>query len=196
MKRIDDNSKRKIGKKLLIAGVICVAVALTFFTYNRITDYQASQFTSSVMVEIKDYIEKEKTDKKTGNSSVLFRNYNFMGYIIIPKLNLTLPVMSDWNYDKLNVSPCRYSGSVLTGDLVIAAHNYSSHFGNLYRLEKGDEVTFTDIEGQEYKYEVVLTDTLNPVEVNKMTSGEYAMSLFTCNWTGSARITIRCNRKY
>lgn len=199
MKKIDGNAKTFFGKRILIAGIVCVTAALAIFAYNKAMDYNAGAFTDSVIREIKndELKTKNKTLKsKDEKSAFLKKGYNFIGYLEIPKLKLTLPVMADWNYDKLNISPCRYSGSLLTDDLVIAAHNYSSHFGNIYRLEKGDKVNFTDSSGNMYSYEVVLTDTLNPVEINKMTSGEYALSLFTCNWTGTARVTVRCNRKY
>lgn len=191
MRKISAKQKIDLGKKILAAGIVCVIAALAIFTYNKVSDYNAGAFTASVIEEIKDTKAEDNTTEKSG----FYKGYSFMGYIEIPGLNLTLPVMSDWNYDKLNISPCRYSGSVLTDDLVIAAHNYESHFGNIYRLKKGDEVKYTDISGNIYIYEVVLTDTLNPVEINKMTSGEYDLSLFTCTWTGTARVTVRCNRK-
>ncbi len=196
--KIDGTARNTLGKNILIAGIVCVAVAFIIIAYNLITDVNAGNFTSSVMVKIKDYIDSEKTkaEENTDNAAVPFQGYNFMGYLNIPELSLNLPVMSDWNYDKLNVSPCRYSGSVLTSDLVIAAHNYSSHFGNIYQLKKGDKVSFTDMTGDTYKYEVSYIDTLKPVEVNKMTSGECALSLFTCDWTGTARVTVRCDRMY
>ena len=69
-------------------------------------------------------------------------------------------------------------------------------FGNLYLLSPGDEVCFTDMSGKTYRYEVVLTDTLNSAEIGRMTSGEYDLSLFTCNLAGTARVTVRCNRRY
>ena len=208
MKKIDCFSKKKIGKKLLTTGIVFVTAALSLFTYNKIMDFNAGKFTSSVISELKDYIDSEQQSEPnidnsiennqflSNNSSKWVKNYNFIGYISIPKLNLELPVISDWDYDKLNVSPCRYSGSLNNKDLVIAAHNYYSHFGNIDRLKKGDEVIFTDLDGKSYLYEVVLTDTLSSVEINKMTAGEYDLSLFTCTWSGIARVTIRCNIKH
>ena len=102
--------------------------------------------------------------------------------------------MSDWSYEGLNLSPCRYSGSVETDDLVIAAHNYDSHFGRISESSKGAQVLFTDLNGSTERYEVVLVDTLNPVEIEKMTSGDYDLSLFTCTPSGMARVTVRCDK--
>ena len=52
-----------------------------------------------------------------------------IGILEIPALDLNL-VISSWSYSSLRLAPCRYSGSAYKGDLVIAAHNYQSHFGD------------------------------------------------------------------
>ena len=102
--------------------------------------------------------------------------------------------MAEWNYDKLNISPCRYSGSAETSDLVIAGHNYSSHFGTLSYLQQGDTVLYTDLSWNTYRYRVELIEILQPTETAKMTSGKYDLSLFTCNLSGQARVTVRCKK--
>ena len=116
----------------------------------------------------------------------------YVGALSIPVLGLELPVINDWTYPNLRVSPCRYVGSVYTDDLVIAAHNYISHFGNLKLLQLGDAVVFTDMEGNKFHYEVALLETLEPTAVEEMTSGEWELSLFTCTIGGKLRVTVRC----
>ena len=59
-----------------------------------------------------------------------------------------------WSYPKLKIAPCRYSGSAYTGNLVIAAHNYRTHFGLLESLAPGAQVKFTDVEGNVFSYEI------------------------------------------
>lgn len=118
----------------------------------------------------------------------------YIGYLTIPALNLELPVMSKWNYKRLRIAPCRYTGSVQTDDLVIAAHNYARHFGSLSKLSEGDEVYFTDADGVLSIYEVVLVETLGPTDVIDMIDGEYDLTLFTCTYGGKSRVTVRCER--
>ena len=97
------------------------------------------------------------------------------------------------SYPQLRIAPCRYYGSTKTGDLVIAAHNYSRHFGNIRNLSAGDEVYFTDMDGEITAYEVAEVDTLNPTDVEEMTDSGYALTLFTCTYGGQSRVTVRCN---
>ena len=57
------------------------------------------------------------------------------GVLRIPTLGLELPVLNEWNYDLLQMAPCRYSGDVETDDLILMGHDYQSHFGKLEELQ-------------------------------------------------------------
>lgn len=118
----------------------------------------------------------------------------YIGYLSIPALNLQLPVMSEWSYKNLRTAPCRYTGSMQTDDLVIAAHNYARHFGNLSKLSEGDEVYFTDANGILSIYNVVVVEILDPTDTVDMISGNYDLTLFTCTYGGKSRVTVRCDR--
>lgn len=120
--------------------------------------------------------------------------YGYIGYITIPTLGLQLPVMGDWDYTRLRLAPCRYTGSVEGNDLVIMAHNYKYHFGPIRRLKVGNTVRFTDVYGVTTVYKVVAMDVLQPTAVSKMTSGEYDLTLFTCTYGGATRVTVFCDR--
>ncbi len=118
----------------------------------------------------------------------------YIGYLVIPALELELPVMAEWDYEKLRIAPCRYTGSVRGEDLVIMAHNYVFHFGRLSKLSVGDSVIFTDADGIVTMYEVVLQDILDPCAVDEMTAGEFDLTLFTCTYAGKSRVTVCCDR--
>lgn len=130
-------------------------------------------------------VEKHQTVRVDGN--------DYIGYLSIPDLGKVLPVMADWSYAKLRVAPCRYVGGVQTDDLVICAHNYASHFGNIGKLTPGAIVSFTDVNGTVTNYEVVLVTILMP-DAKEMASGEYPLTLFTCTYGGEKRVTVRCKK--
>ena len=117
----------------------------------------------------------------------------YIGYLSIPALNMELPIMSDWSYAQLQIAPCRYHGSIRGEDLVLMAHNYRSHFGYINRLELGDQVIFTDMDGKTTVYTVVGQDILDPSAVEVITAGEYDLTLFTCTYGGASRITVYCD---
>ena len=140
-----------------------------------------------IPVELLTEEDKEMTEVEINGNQ-------YIGYLSIPVLGLELPIMSSWSYPKLNIAPCRYTGSVRGEDLVLMAHNYSSHFGKLSQLDLGDMVEFTDMDGVITRYEVVGKDVLDPAAVEEMTSGDFDLTLFTCTYGGGSRVTVYCNR--
>ena len=93
----------------------------------------------------------------------------------------------------LAAAPCRYSGSAYLENLVIAGHNYRSHFASLPQLQPGDAVTFTDMDGTVFRYKVDSLETLSPYAISDMTSGGWPLTLFTCTVGGQSRLAIRCS---
>lgn len=118
----------------------------------------------------------------------------YIGVLEIPSLGLELPVNTEWSYPYLKKSPCRYYGSAYMDNLVIAAHNYTSHFGLLKNLEAGAEVRFTDVDGNVFVYEVVEVEILAPTAIEEMLDDTWDLTLFTCTYGGRTRVTVRCMR--
>ena len=115
-----------------------------------------------------------------------------IGTIEIPSLDIKLPVTSEFTYDLMKLAPCRYSGSVYKGNMVIAAHNSWFHFGRIHSLDPGSQVVFTDALGNHFEYRVVFIETLTPDSVEDMTSSDYPLTLFTCTLDAKNRVTVRC----
>lgn len=196
----------------MIFGAVLVAAALSLFLWNQWEDEQAGKTAEEILPQLNEEIQKaaashgqddeegETPDPEdadgdlTEMTEVEIDGYYYIGYISIPALSLELPVMSSWSYPQLKIAPCRYTGSTKTDDLVIAGHNYSRHFGKIKNLSAGDEVYFTDMDGEVIAYEVVETGTLEPTAIEEMTSGDYDLTLYTCTYGGKSRVTVRCNR--
>ena len=118
----------------------------------------------------------------------------YVGILEIPALGLTLPVISEWSYDKLEIAPCRYTGTAYKDDLIIAAHNYEGHFGELDGLEVGDEILFTDMDENVFSYNVSGMEELPGTALEEMEAGEWDLTLFTCTASGKNRVTVRCDK--
>ncbi|MBQ4601799.1 MAG: sortase [Clostridia bacterium] len=169
------------------------------YIFNTSEDTRASKYSAKALEDVVDVIENNKNEINTDTASDMqmptaeIDGESYIGYIYIPTLeDLELPVMSEWSYDRLKKSPCKYSGNVYEGNMVLLGHNYTAHFGKLSRLTQGDKVYFTDINGILYSYEVVGIDILDQTDIEAMSSGEYDLSLFTCDYSGKNRLTVRC----
>ncbi len=118
----------------------------------------------------------------------------YCGYITLTSLGIELPVLNGWNYTNLNIAPCRYEGSPQTHDFIIAAHNYNSHFGQIHYLGEGDEIIFTDISGEKYRYTVTYTEYIDGYNIEQMSENKdssWDLTLFTCTLNGQSRVTVR-----
>lgn len=207
--------KKKLGNFLLIIGAAAMVFALVLTIITIRESISAERAASSVIDRI-HAMESEgslgegqegpsaaedgqsATSGEAGTVSteeivVDIDGYGYIGYLTFPTLDMQLPVMSEWDYARLKISPCRYVGTVATDDIVIAAHN-NRHFGPINDLVLGDSVIFTDMNGVSTHYEVVETDILASTAIEEMTSGEFDLTLFTCTIGGKSRVTVRCDR--
>ena len=209
-----------LRKIILAAGVILIVVGVGIMGWNTMQDRQAGEQSEEALTALDRTIpqggssepiggegrdpsaavgEHEEAapaelaeDPESGILSVENDGRYYMGYLTIPRIQLRLPVQSSWSYPKLKISPCRYRGTTEDGDLIVIAHNYESHFGKLKYLSPGDHVMFTDVSGGVWQYEVLEIETIQPTAIDKMISGDWDMTLFTCTIGGKARVTVRC----
>lgn len=185
-------------------GLLLMAAALFLTCFNCWDARRAGRASAEVAESLKLMITSGKQSAESANYSVDYSNDDmpvievdgryYIGILEIPSLDLALPVMQDWDYEKMKISPCRYNGSYYTDDLVIAGHNYISHFSPLKWIDIGSEVYFTNTEGQVYRYIVDNVETLQPTQVEAMITGDWDLTLFTCTTGGASRCTVRCVR--
>lgn len=197
--------KNKAGNCLIYMGLLFVVAAIFLTAYNFWDDRRAAAASGAAMEEVlldiskaKETLEEEVPDYFVAPEMEMPKNsvgkYDYIGVIDIPALGLDLPVIGELSYPALKAAPCRYAGSAYQDNLIIAAHNYSGHFGKIKRLQAGDEVFFTDMDGNLFSYQVVSMEVLKDTAVEDMRSGGYDLTLFTCTYGGESRVTIRCER--
>lgn len=192
----------------MLLGLLMVLGGVLILMHNHAQAMAAEQASVLLLPQIAEEIKKNTTEDQNDHkdhsadfnymdvtmTEVEIDGHLYIGYLSLPALELELPVMSGWDYPSLQIAPCRYSGTVRGRDLVLMAHNYDKHFGNLDQLELGDAVMFTDMDGVTIGYEVVAVDILVPSAVEEMTSGLFDLTLFTCTYGGQNRVTVYCNR--
>ncbi len=201
--------KKTKGDFLIVFGVLFVAAAIGLCVYNLYEAKKAEEsslFAYSLIAEQVVIKEEEKAENAAEEEIpdyvlnpemempvISVEGTDYIGTLEIPALGLKLPVISEWSYPNLKKAPCRYSGSAYLDNMVIAGHNYSSHFSGIENLSSGEKIVFTDTDGNRFEYSVAAMEVLPPTAVEEMTSGEWDLTLFTCNATGTYRIAVRCD---
>lgn len=209
--------KKRKGTFLITIGLLLLAAALCLTGYNIFEAKKAEKTSENALQAILDGIA-EQEEEKVYEGDAEYSEYGeipfherfpdkemptieidgerYVGILEIPALGIRLPVMGgQWSYPKLRKAPCLYTGSVYKDNMVVAAHNYRSHFGKIKDLEMGNELFFTDVEGNIFYFEAAWLDVLEPNEVEVMTdASDWDMTLFTCTYGGRERYALRCIR--
>lgn len=206
-----------VKKVFKIIGILLILAALGLAYYNYLENFRAGADADDIYAKLHEQImmhteagketelpqtengagtENAETDALEESATITLGEYEYMGEIEIPALSLKLPVINDWSYPKLKVAPCRYSGSIAGDDLILAAHNYDSHFGKLKNLEVGEEINIVDITGQKYSYQISSMEILEDTQLSDLVKeGSWDMTLFTCTKGGKMRVVVRCRMK-
>lgn len=201
-------SKRrgKRGMVLMAVGLLFLTASFSLAFYNIWDSSRADRASQEVVGKLKEQIEDDQGEDAGKNRAnnlkadqempvIEIDGNGYIGLLEIPSQGLSLPVMADWDYDKLKNAPCRYYGSYYLDNMVIAAHNYTCHFGTIKWLKAGSDVFFTDVQGKVYHYTVGWTEILQPQAIDGMISGDWDLTLFTCTTSGESRCTVRCIRE-
>lgn len=189
------------GKLFIIVGVFLILISLTMTFYNKYEDFNAGKQAKAALDALKNevvvqnhIVESLTTYEVKEMKTINVNGDEFIGTITIPTLNLELPVMSEYSYSRLKKAPCRYYGNLFTNDLIICAHAYETFFANIIKLKQNDLIIFTDVDGNNYAYEVLEIEILKPTDVDKMVNNEFDLTLYTCTSDNMNRVTVRCNR--
>ena len=204
---------KKAGSLFIALGLLLMAAAFGLVLHNRIEADEAGQNAERVLAELSDAM-RERSESDTPSEDHLsaaveadktvpvmatevIDGNRYIGVLEIPALGISLPVGENWTEELLQLSPCRYSGSYYTDDLVICGHNYERHFSPIKYIEPEELVYFVTVEGTRYSYYVVQRETVQPNEIDKMLGKEdvpWNLTLFTCNNGGESRCAVRCIR--
>lgn len=182
-------SKTFFSRALIFLGICLVAAGAYVLVQNITQEIHASQFSYDILEQIQDVEDSQTTTSNTDDDEIYIDGNSYIGVLEIPTLNLELPIQSDWSYDKLKNTPCIYSED----PFIIAAHNYSVHFGKLKNLQTGDQVIFTDVNNNQTYYQVMLIEYIYETQVDELLAdGQWDLTLFTCNVNNNVeRVVVR-----
>lgn len=197
---------KKRGNGWILLGILCVFASCSLGIYNLSENRNAKKESTEQLPKLEQKIQanvKENREEqlladylinpKIEMPTEILGDMEYVGVLEIPALELKLPIADELTYPNLRKAPCRYSGTAYQEDFVIAAHNYEAHFGRLKQLTRGDSVTVTDVDGNQFVYEVAGIEVLQPTAMDEMENG-WDLTLFTCTLGGRERVTVRCEK--
>lgn len=196
-------SRVRRGKVMLCLGAALLCAALGLYALQQRQDRLAGEMSRQLLRELRaelvlndQFLQFGQTtwDEEDEPLRVTYSGYALLGSVRVERCGIDLPVLSQWDEAMLKAAPCRYSGSVGGGDLIIMGHNYKSHFTPLNQAQIGDGVEFTDAAGTEHRYTISAIERLHKTELERLTGTDYPLTLFTCTYGGQDRLVLRCEK--
>ena len=201
----------KKGNIWIILGLVLIVAALFLTGYNWMESRQAGEASFEQAAQLEQEIEEKRQDMLSLSDTQpdipdyqinpdmdmptkKIEGIEYIGILEIPTLGLKLPVAAQLTYPHLRKAPCCYEGTIYQNNMVVAAHNYQSHFGNIKNMQIGDTVLFTDMDGNTFSYQMVGLEILQPTDIEGMKAGDCDLTLFTCTLGGAERVTVRLER--
>ena len=202
--------RNHISRILFVLGVLCLIAAGGLATYNFYLEQNAGKSADKVLAVLNVLLSDAPKDQaavpeeisgkinlgatQTDMSLKTIDNRSYVAILSIPALDLELPVINELTNSNLKIAPCLYQGSIDQNNVIIGAHNYKTHFGQLKSLEVGDSITLTDMAGNTFFYQISETEILGKTDVDELNGGEWDLTLFTCTYGGEHRIIVRCDQ--
>ena len=162
LEKLSKNAKVTLGILLLFLGIGCLS--FTYFKTIKSNIFNEKNLKYFEEVDIAENIEEVVDETVPEETTTPVINYNYIGYLDIPKINLKRGFVSlNSKYNSISYNVMLINGSsmpdVKNGNLILAAHRGNSSvsfFDKLYKLNLGDEanVTYND---KIYTYKLVNT---------------------------------------
>ena len=201
-------TQKNRARLLMCSGIGLLICAYLLFFHNTLEARRAGLYSEDALLQLNASVSTSIKNNPTGidfgftPTDTDFSNlqmplehidgYDYVGIVRIPKLNLSLPIINEWDELSLKKAPCRYAGSAYTGNLILCAHNYNQHFGRLQTLKLDDVIQLEDMDGNLFSYQIIQFVNLEKHQVSEMLDGEWDLTLFTCVKGGQKRFTVRC----
>ncbi len=190
-------SSRSKGVWLKALGVAALLTAVVLAAVGARSDQLLRRRTRAVldaMPEPAVRLDARFVDPAADMPTVEIDGAEYLGMLRVDALGLELPVSSVWDGAELGVAPCRYSGTVYGGDLVVVGSDADSQLGPLSELAGGEEVVLSDMLGNDFAYVVDGVEPLQPTEIARAVEDEEAGGFALCvvGSDGKAHLVVRC----
>lgn len=178
---------------LVAAGALLLLAGALLAGQNLLTERRAARQTADLLAAVETRIAAPADLPAPEVTGDPWAGYEVIGVVGLPDLGLSLPVLAGYTQDLLAVAPCRYTDDLALepGQLVVAGHNYRTHFGRLGELAPGSRITWQNLDGVTYTYTVTEVTEIDAGDREALEQGDWDLTLFTCDVTRTRRILVR-----
>ncbi len=193
--------KKRRFSFLLSLGITLIAISLIFVVAFQVRLHIGSSKGEEIAVSMKEILD-ERSKEVTGDVSdklmpiLEIEGTDYVAMLEIPSQDVTLPVASGWDKNKLHVSPARFYGSCYDKTLVIGGGDYSHQFSFCDKLDVGEVIILTDMTGRQFGYTVSRVDRSRNATREWLTENDCDLTLFCQDLESMKYLAVRCEAIY
>ena len=116
---------------------------------------------------------------------------DFVGILEFPRYGSVLPVCGNWG--EISKYPCRLSGSIYDRTMQVGGTSQKGQYDFYREISVGDNVYFTDMEGNRYAYTVTNIRYEKHADQTVLQREEAGLTLFIKNNYAFEYVVIFCN---
>lgn len=177
---------------LIISAIVLIAIIGVKYSERR----KNEEAVKEVVSQINNDVQKGNDDNQI--PYIEYEGYQVIGTIQISKINIEYPILIETNEDSLEKSITRVGNGKVNeiGNLTLSGHNYldGSMFGKIDQLEKNDEISILDLNGNRITYKIFDIFVTNPNDVSVLEpveEGTREVTLITCTNGNRNRLIIK-----
>ena len=187
-------------KILFYAGVLLVIASAVFFAVYLVDSESVSVDTEKVTAHIRRILPTPTAGIKEERAiiempSVSFDGQDYVALLEIPRFSVELPVRSLWDKKAVRKVPCRFTGSLYDGTLIIGGTDSDGQFDFVSLVDIGDTLTVTDMNGCVFSFTVTTVKHAKNSKASTLIDDRYDLTLFAKDKKSGDWLLIRCNMK-
>lgn len=124
---------------------------------------------------------------------VNYKGSDFAAVIECEKYGTKNPVLAQWNERAISRLPCVFYGNPYEGSLVIGGSDKEGQFDFIFSLDKGDEITITDMSGHLFKYYVAAIKHSSNANTSSVINQEADLTLFVKSSKDGLYTIVSCS---
>ena len=193
------NKNRKATKVIFTLGILLVALSVVIAVVAAVNQKTAIANNARILARMETLLPEVRSgvydDRVDMNMPILeIDGVDFCAIIEVPARGVKLPVCADNNGGWLSRFPCKSSGSIYDGTLVISGSDRDGQFDFSKTISIGDSVFVTDMTGARYAYTVTWAEFIKDISGEYLTSLEADLILVVRNTYSLDYTVVKCSR--
>ena len=189
--------KNRFSFVCVLLGVVLLLVAGAVMLVDGVSAKQSEKDAAQILEKTQTMMPQsmDRVPEERGNNtmaSMEIDGVNVIGVLSFTGYGRTLPLAGSWDTGLVSSMPCRFTGSIYDESLIIGAVDGENQLPFAARMEVGDQIVLTDMEGGRYTYRVSAIHHARSATLEKLQEGDYPLTIFVKDSNTSEYLLIRC----